>query len=236
MSETRLNCRQEEIIPVSELVWKSCIRDKAKFSTFSPMYNELFFTTEDKAIKDLKLLIHPQVMVAEGKEYTKEINKMMEAFRPRLNAIESYVEKADGQLTAAPADFGFKIIRNNISAGNKEGVVEHLEVLIQLVTRNQEAIRLQGLTEEAQTELETATTELDAYSIQKGTQIQDTGKLVIKYGKELKSLKSRIMSICKDGKIISAQTEPEKVKDYTFTQVLKLVRNAAPKGDTPPTV
>lgn len=234
MSISNFKCKQEEAIPIMELAWQSIMRDKAEFTAFSPVYSELFFTTQDKALKDLNLLVRPKVMEAESKELTKEVITKMEAFRPRLNSLESYVNKAAGEITAATSDFGFSTIRENISAHNKEGVVENMEILLQLVVRNQEALRLKGFLEAAQKELETATKELAATNLQKGTQILDTAKLVKKYNKEIKTLFEQISEVCKDGKIIFAKKAPEKVKDYTFTELLKLVRMAKPKKDTPP--
>lgn len=234
MSTNKVNCKQEEYVPVMELAWQSIIRDKVEFAAFSPIYDEELFTTKEKQINDVKHLLHPRVMEAEGKELTQEIINKMEAFRPKLNSLESYVNKAAGSLTAAPADFGFTTIRENISAHNKEGVVEHMGTLLQLVVRNQTAIRSKGLTEAAQTELETATKELESTNLEKGQQIQDTTKQVKKYNKEAKTLLSEIKDICKDGKIIFAKTAPEKVKDYTFSQILKLVRAAAKKDTNTP--
>jgi hypothetical protein len=235
MTTNKVNCKHEEYVPVMELAWQSIIRDKDEFTLFSPIYNEKFFDDKGKEIKGLKLLLNPRVMEAEGKEITQELIKKMEAFRPKLNFLESYVIKAVGSLTAAPADFGFSTIRENISSHNKEGVVEYMEILLQLVVRNQEAIRSKGFTEAAQTELETATKELESNSLHKGQQIQDTAKLVKKYNKEAKTLLSEIIGICKDGKIIFAKKAPEKVKDFTFAQILKLVRAAAKNDETPPT-
>ena len=227
MAETKFNCKQEEFIPIMEQAWRSINRDKAQFTLFATKYTDIYLTNTGKAITDLKLLIHPNVMVAEGKEYTKTVNKMMEDLRPSLNAVESYVIKAGGSLTAAPSDFGFTPIREEISAHNKEGVVDKLEALLQLIIRNLEPIQAQGFTEVKKTQFETEVANLATFSIDRGQQIQDTAKNIRKYNKELKTLMAEVMSICKDGKIIFATTAPEKVKDYTFTQLLKLVRATA---------
>lgn len=229
----KFNCKLEEIIPIVELIWLSVVRDRSKFEAFATMYNEDFFISNEDAIEALKILLQPQVMKAETKKMTQVVNKMMTDFRPKLNALESYVRKAAGSLTAAPADFGFKAVRKAISARNKEGVIDLMRVLLQLVERNAEVIAVKGFSAEAKAELETAFNTLDTQCLQKAEQIQNASKGIKKYNLELKTLLAKMMAVCNDGKIIFATTEREKIKDYTFTQLLKLVRGHGGGSITP---
>lgn len=169
-------------------------------------------------------LVAPKKLTGEMKKTTARIRVHFANARNLLNRLEIYINKAKKEnlpITIAPADFGIKAIRDQIQLRNDEGVVKGLRDLQKCLNENLAVLTLKGYSTTVQAELDTLFKNLSDDSIAQTKQKKDREKLVQDNMAELNDLWDIIGDVLKSGKTIFQEKGKLKVKDYTFSSVIK---------------
>jgi hypothetical protein len=122
-------------------------------------------------------------------------------------------------------DFGITLLRRKIRAKDAEGTLQNLR----LVTANMQTFKAplsaEGMTDELAVRLENTAASITADN-QKQYEISSARKELVQNNCYLlNDLFRRLTEICDIGKILYRKTAPLKAQEYTFSALIKQVRN-----------
>jgi hypothetical protein len=234
-----MKCRAEELPFLAEYARDNFIRDQSDFINNSPEYSENFLLKYDPQLKLVKEAVATSMLIAEQKAITGRIAKHYKSARNWVNKVENYAKKAGTTLNSSIEDFGFKGLRNEINMKNDEGTIKKFGELLQHADANKAALEAKGFTTAVRTSLKDF---IDAFEtdIKSQTRKIDERKDLVKgNNKEFTTLWNMVNDdILETGKVIYKELNKEKVKDYTYTELIKKIRLARKKeaeakpGDT----
>jgi hypothetical protein len=236
MEEPLFKCKIEELTFLAFFILVSFKRDKDDFIQFSPDYNDPFADNCQETINIVEELVAPQKLTGEMKMHTKQLTVHFTHCRNLMNKIERYLDKALQDkltLTMAPGDFGIKPVRDAVNSKNDEGVVKLLRVLQQNLTANQAALETKGYTAAVQAELKTLIKELSETSIGQTLKKNERAELVKNNMGQLNKLWFIIDDLMKTGKAIYKEKDKSKLKDYTYSELIKNVQMKRKQEDPP---
>lgn len=225
--ETSFNCRIEELPFLGRYVLISFNRDKDDFKSLSPKYDEAF---ADKFMAQISIVEHlesPAVVTGHIKTKTAELKSLYVKTRNILNRAEHYVVSAyegEAGLSLAPADFGFKAVRDEIRAKNSEGVFSSLKFVIENLKANMEVLEPEGYTESFRQEMDNLLQNLFNSRVNQVLKKRERAQLTHKNNEEFMKLWHLITSVLSSGKTIYKEVDKGKLRFYTFTHILKNVR------------
>jgi hypothetical protein len=227
-----MKCRTEELPFLAEYARDNFMRDKADFVNNSAEYDKNFLLKFDPQLKLVNEVAATSMLVAQQKAITKQIGKHYESARNWVNKVENYAKKASAALVTDIHDFGFKGIRNEIRVKNDEGVIKKLGEMLQHADANKMALEPKGFTPAFRTSLKTF---IDTFETDIKSQIRkiDERKSLVKNNKkEFETLWKMITDdILETGKVIYKEVNKERLKDYTYSELIKKVRLARKKEE-----
>lgn len=230
-----MKCRKEELPFLADYIRTNYVRDQLDFQNYSPDYEESFLERFDSELKIVKDVVATSKIIAEHKAVTKRIKVHYSNARNWTNKIEDYSKKASKSLTTNFADFGFKGLRKDINIKNDEGTILKFRELLQHVDANITALQSKGLTPAVRTSFVAFVNAFET-DIKGQTYKIDERKDLVKNNKNaFKTLyKTLSVDILQTGKIIYKEKDKEKVKDYTFIELLKKIRVPHKKEEEEP--
>ena len=238
MEDKQFKCRIEELPFLGVFLLTSFNRDKDDFIAFSTDYKEPFATTAKAKITLVEELINPKKLTGEMKKLTQKLRDGFTHCRNFVNKVERYLDKADTDkvvLTMAPADFGIKAIRDAVNLKNDEGAVLLLRTLQQNLADNLAVLATKGYTADVQTELKNLIKDLGDNSVAQTLKKKEREALVKNNMGQLNTLWLIMDNLMKDGKAIYKEKDKSKLKDYTYTDLIKdvqLKRKSQKEGDS----
>jgi hypothetical protein len=125
------------------------------------------------------------------------------------------------------ADFGLTSLRRKIRAKDMEGTLQNLRLVASNVLAYRNELTAEGLTDELIHRLEDAFTSITADNQKQYEMLSARKELVQNNLYLLNDLSRRLTEICNIGKILYRKTAPQKAKEYTFTNLVKQVRNVS---------
>lgn len=218
------NCRLEEIPVLCRYVLNYFERDQAEFIAYSPLYNATYKSDFELRLAAVDDLVTPYTVTGEMKKITVRIDGHYANLRTELNKLEKYAKLAGNGLTVHPDDLGFKLIRDQVQSRNDEGVIRLLKELLRNLKVNAEVLAPVGLTPAMLTDLEAFIKTFTADSMAQTTKLKDRTELTRENVKEINALYAIVTDVLETGKVIFKAKDKAKVRDYTFTDLLKLVR------------
>lgn len=227
MTETLFKCRIEELPFLGNILLQSFNRDKSEFIAFSPDYNDPFTTSYEAQIKVVSELVAPKKLIGEQKKITLRLNDHFTRTRNLMNKMQRYVEKAsdaNADLSLAVNDFGIKAVRNEVNSKNDEGVVLKLKMVRDNFAANRAVLEAKGYTTAVQGELDALINDIATDSLVQTQKIKEREQLVIDNMGQLNKLWLMIDDLLKTGKSIWKEKDKSRVKDYTYTDLIKSVQ------------
>ncbi len=229
----KYNCKDEELSTIGGYVLTSIRRDLAKFEVYSPKYNNegiKAFEQENNAVDEL---VNPKTEIADLKLITGELYSRINDIFDKAKRVEGYIVMSKGEVPISAKDFGIIALKQRTHAKDAEGVLQNARLVYANMQKYQESLAKQGLTAAMMNEFAA-----DIASISSGNQKQydmvGNRKAIVQANlDELNALAERIKEACTVGKILF-RGNTEKLKEYTFAELKKRVRNAnKPKKDDP---
>jgi len=227
MDDQKINCRIEELPFLARFILDSFNRDEDDFIAFSPKYKNPFAANALAQIALVEELINPKKLTGEMKQLTRKLGEGFTHCRNLLNKLERYLDMAASdklELTMAPADFGIKALRNEVNLKNDEGVVLKLRSLQQNLGDNVTVLVTTGYTLEVQTELANLIEDMSENSVAQTRKKKEREKLVKDNMGQLNKLWALAVDLMKSGKAIYKEKDKGKIKDYTYTELIKDVQ------------
>jgi hypothetical protein len=239
MRTTKMPCRHEELPFVADYAHDYYVRDEADFKAFSPVFGSAFLLKYDPQAKLVSELIAPSVILAQQKAITERIEKHYSTARNTVNKIERYAELADKDnlLKTSISDFGFKKIREDLKNHNDEGVVAKLNEVLQHCDTNSEAMIAKGFTSAVHQETASFIQTFTADVKDQKRKMDEREKLVKDNLGQFDILWDMVSNILNTGQVIYKEKNKDKVKDYTYSELIKKVHQKRKENgdDLPPT-
>jgi hypothetical protein len=227
-------CKIEELPFLGAITHEYFIRDKQDFIRFSPVYNDPFAANLLAQNKRVDELVSARKITAEMKRMTQKLAADFTRARNALNKIERYVTMAevDGlPLKIAAVDFGISEARVNLAKKNDEGVVLNLNVIRKNIQDNMSILEDKGYNADIQNELDTLIKDITSDSLAQTMKKKERQELVRNNIGELNKLWKIIDDILKTGKSIYKGKDDQKVRDYTYTELIRNVQIRRQKED-----
>lgn len=219
----KIKCRIEEVPAIGGFVINS-MTPLADFTGYSSDYNAAFVTQASTDQLAIEALINPKQLTAELKVITKRIYTNQDNLRPKIDALEGYINRATG-LTMGKKDFGISAVRTKNNNGDIEGLVSALSFLISnvSVSANLTAIQAKGYTAAQHTALIAIKDSFKSDNIAQNTKINERNNKVISNYIKINAFWDKIVDICDVGKRIYKSTAPNRLDDFTMAKLKKRV-------------
>ena len=221
------SCKSEELLPLSKFTLFSLKRDIAEFSAFSTTFNDEYVTQTEAMINNVENLLEPQAEVLALNLIAKTMDAQLKECRLWMQRMEGYLKllKNVPQITAA--GFGITALRRSIDNSDFEGVIAGMKILVTNVQNQLTPLLDSGMPDTVLPALQELLTSL-AGNRQKQFEIRSKRTALIQDNMNmLNELYLRMTEIYSIGKVLYRTTDPAKYAEYTFSKLLKKVRNAA---------
>lgn len=226
--------RQEEIPFFSSYLLISLKRDKVPFKTYSKKFDDVYIEKFEAQKTIVDKLINPFHLTAERKVITGLVQEDYSKIRNMVNKIEDYVKLTETPLTISAADFGIKGVRKELLSKNDEGIVSELKIVFKNTEDNKLALESAGYSTEISAEFSELIDSLKNDSIDQNLKLDSRIALTQENIKEINKLWRIMDQVLESGKKIAREAKNDLMhKDYTFTHVIKKVRQVR-NGEIPP--
>jgi hypothetical protein len=221
------NCKDEELSVICGYAAFSLKRDLADFSNYSPRFDLKYVEEFDAKITVVTELVNPKSETAEKKAITTRLYATINGLTDPVNRLEGYIKLAKDRIPVSIADFGITLLRRKIRAKDTEGTLQNLRLVIASIQAYKEPLTAEGLTGEFVLHLENVAASIAADNQTQYEILSARKELVQNNLYLLNDLFRQLTEICDIGKILYKKTMPQKVQEYTFSSLMKQVRNVA---------
>lgn len=217
-------CKDEELVLIATFTHFSFKRDVADFSAFSPKYNTEFATQLEAQVELITNLVQPSTEILAKKIITNSIDTICATCSAKAQHLEGYLLIAKAQLPVSKNDFGLVAWRKAINKADIEAIINSLDVVIQNIEANLPALKAAGMSDQYVADLKTAHTQL-ASNRQQQFEIDSNRQAIVQNNlSALNDLFAQLKELYAIGKILYYNTNKAKYKEYTFTELLKKVK------------
>ena len=221
------NCKDEELPIICGYVAYSFRRDLADFTAFSPNFSNEYLIGFESKIKLIDELINPRLITVELKGITKELYDAMNSLIDPINRVAGYMKLAKSEITITEKDFGLTQLRQKAKSKDAEGVLQNIKIVNANLDKHKEVLSKHGLSDELINHFSTVA-ETVATNNQKQYEIINNRKSIVQDNLKLfNGLFNQFNEICNVGKILYKGKDILKLKEYTFTELKKRVRNVS---------
>ena len=223
-------CKDEELLFISIFVSLSFKRDLPEFTAYSPVFNQAYQATFDGKIAVLKEVVMPKFMVTERKVVTTRLHGTMDGLLGSARHLTGYIQLAKSGISIPLEDFGFAALRKAVNAKDAEGTFKSLQFVNANVAKFKDVLVAKGLSEEFVAGLISTAASIAAdKQLQYEYDTKATALLQSNVGgfNELNAQLTEILSV---GKILYTGKDSVKLKEYTFSELLKKVHRTSKPG------
>lgn len=218
------NCKDEELPVVAKFVAFSLKRDLADFTSYSPTFTTSYVTSFETKITLISDLVEPQAETLAKSLITARYTATMGGLNGTINRISGYIKLAKPVLNITDAGFGLTALRNSIKKNDVEGTIANLHIVLTNINTYKAPLAAQGLTDELNSGLTAASQSL-ADDKQQQYEITSNRRSIVQNNVSLlNDVYNQIAEINTVGKILYKGIDAAKLSDYTFTNLLKKVR------------
>ncbi|WP_461629057.1 hypothetical protein [Labilibaculum euxinus] len=215
--------RQEELPVVGEILLQLFLRDREKFSNFSPEFNDEFVTDFQNRIHRVADLTQSKTQTAEIKKITSDLYSGLDAILHKLELIAAYTQRANKLMLVKASDFGVKEAKKMIRIRNVEGYCAKAKIIQQNIAKNLEVLKEKGYKDSLSTELEQMTQKVYDLNLLQEQKTSERKQLVVDNNAELNLFWKQLSDISKTGKMLMKEDE-SKAADYMFSCLIHKVR------------
>ena len=233
------NCKNEELPVLCGFCAISLARDLGDFAAYSPLFDANYLTTFKSKIDLLQELVHPKSETVALKVITEQMHKSLDDLIAPINRVQGYLGLAGEQIPISASDFGLTQLRRSVRSRDVENALNCLQTVEAHLRKYQNELTAKGLTDALMGQFSEASVLLAEEKNRKYTLVSGRAAIVQGNLGLLKELYNQLSEICRVGKILYKQTDGAKLKDYTFSQMMKQVKRVtkpAPAKITPQSV
>lgn len=231
-SNRNFNCKNEELPVICRFNVFSLKRDQPDFLGYSPIFGDGFIAGYEKQIDDVSELVQPKAEMAAQKVITDRLHSTIDSLTVPANHLTGYINMCNGELKITPEGYGLAALRKCIRAKDPEGVMQNLNLIIANNNKYNDVLAGKGFKPELAARFTDASVAIAADK-QAQYEMMSNRKLIVQNNMGiLNALNDTLTQVLSIGKILYADTDPAKAKEYTFTQLLKLVHRASKPDST----
>lgn len=228
------NCKDEELVPISRFILFSLKRDQADFLAYSSIFNPDYVTELEAKIAAVSDLLEPQSETLAKKLTTERLYTTFNGLMDPLNRLSGYLMLAQKSLNITPTAFGITDLRKSLNGKDAEGISKNIRLVLKNIATYKAALTLQGLTQEL---IDGLTAAMESIIADKQQQYEITINrkgIVQNNGATLNGLYEQLTDVTTIGKILYKTTDKVKLSEYTFSDLLKKVRQVSKNETTKP--
>jgi len=162
--------------------------------------------------------------------FTAEIKAQYDALPELLNRLEARVRRAEG-LTVPAKKFGIGDAREARNQDDKEDLAGDLKTLLQNLAANKEALEQKGQKAADTQKIQDLYDALVASSTSQGTNTSTQRQLTQANVQTINALETLMQHLFDDGKALYGRSDKARSKDYTYSDLMKLVRREQAEQD-----
>ena len=226
------SCKNEELLPISKFTLFSLKRDIADFSAFSTIFNEQYVTETESFITQVENVLEPKNETLALKLITQEIDQLLIQLQQILLTTEGYLKLLKKELKITPAAFGISGVRKSLNNGDVESILQGIKVLSANLQHHAAPFEQKGMPATIFQNLQELQTAIGEKK-QKQFEIKTARAAIVQDNLTIfNTLYLRLTEIYNIGKVLYKTTNPAKYDEYTFTKLIKKVRNTrSPKSN-----
>lgn len=212
---------------VAKFVAFSLKRDLTDFTAFSPIFTTNYVTIFETKITSIADLVEPLTETLAKSVITARYTATLKGLTNSVNHLSGYIKLAKAELNITDAAFGLAALRKSISKNDVEAAIDNLHFILANIDTYKVPLVAKGLTDEF---IETLTVALNSMSEDKQKQYEITSNrrsIVQNNLSLLNDVYGQITEINSVGKILYKANDAAKLADYTFTDLLKKVRQVS---------
>ena len=212
--------KNEEALHVAGCVFDSFKRDITDFQGFSSQFNEAFTANFESKITELKDLIEPVALTNALTNVTKalytKINKTIDV----INRLDGYITFGEKNLIGKPGDFNLHAVRVPLHHKHVEGSTLSVSVTPDAITKNQAVLEAAGMPKTFAKELTDLRDQITAAHLEQKQKLDERKELVVKNKAQIGEVLTLVAFVNKFGKLIYKRNNPDKLKDYTLSEIV----------------
>lgn len=225
------NCKDEELIPICKFTAFSVKRDLEEFSSYSPLFKKAYTDNYENMIAEASEIVEPESETILMKQATARINSNMDLVNDLMNKVGGYLSLSRKDINQTDAQFGLAAVRKSIKSKDAEGVTASLNIVSSNIQVYKTVLMAVGLTEETINTLKSLSVQIAEDKQQQYQTFVNRKAIVQNNLSKLNDLYAVQSEICNIGKILYKSTDKVKLAEYTFSELLKKVRQVS-KADT----
>ena len=226
------SCKNEELPVLGRYLLFSFGRDLIEFNTFSPVFNDEYVKQFEQRIAKVDDVTEPKTEMAQQKALNEKITTNINDLRDPLNRFEAYVNLSLSELPISADDFGIAELRKGIKSHDAEKIIKSLHTINTMASTHFEVLSKYGFRQDMIQLFNTTANTLSAdvqtlykITVQRRTLIQNNQSSF----NELYEQMNEIMNI---GKVLYKNSNPTKLKEYTFSELSKRLGNSSRSTNT----
>ena len=220
-------CKNEELPVVCGFGATSLARDLGDFTAYSPLFDAAYQAAFKTKIDVVAELVQPLSETVELKVITERMYQTLDDLIAPINYLAGYLKLAGKEVPVSAHDFGLLQLRKSVRSRDVESVLTLLHTVDGNIRKYKKALTTKGLTEELIARFAAAGKQLADDKNRKYALVSNRAAMVQKNMGLLNDLYDQLTEICRIGKILYKQTDPAKLKDYTFAKMMNQVRMSA---------
>jgi uncharacterized protein YjaG (DUF416 family) len=226
MTERIYHGKSEEIPVIGNYLLSVLKEDFPEFMAYLPkVFTDEFIPGFEKKITEVNNLLNPQEETVALKNTTAQLYSTMDSLKELANKVSGYLKFTKGVVPVSAKDFGLTPLKQKAHVKDAEGVLKYLRIVINNLQKYRQQLTEHGLTEEVIQSFSQAVTSIENEN-QKQFEILNKRKKIVDNNIHLiNDLYKTIMEICYVGKTLYKGKNDLKVKDYTYSELKKKVRN-----------
>jgi hypothetical protein len=217
-------CNNEELPVIGGFVSFNLKRDLIDFTAFSPKFAGNYVIDFDAKIKKCSELVTSKEETTKLKVITNRMYVTMDNLTGHITSLIIYIKMAKTDIPISVADFCIPPLRKAIRKRDAEAVLQNLHIMNNCITQYKDTLTKQGLSESVINLFASAIVSIHDDN-QRQYEIVSNRKELVQNNMELfNDLYADIIEICEIGKAMYRGKDAKKIKDYTFSELMKQVR------------
>ena len=212
--------KNEEVLHIAGFVLDSYKRDINDFKAFSSQFNEAFTANFEAKVSGLKDMIEPTALSNALTAATKALYAKFHNAADVLNRLEGYITFGEKNLVGKPGDFNLHTVRKHMHGRHVEGFTLSLSVTLDAIAKNQAPLEGAGMPKTFAKDLTDIRDQITAANLEQKHKLDERKELVVKNQAQINDLMTLVSFVNKFGKLIYKRSNPDKLKDYTMTDLL----------------
>ena len=227
-------CTAEEVSPLANIMAASMLTDIVWFGGHSTKFTPAFAASMVEDAAACNALITSDTLTQRIRILTRTIGTKCDELSIKVNHANNYIHMVEPtDLNVDVNSMGVTPLRATLNNGNTEGVVKDARVLINNVQANITVLEPVGLTPAFLTEFIELVDEIETLGNEQTDKKSKRNRNTEAYIGQFNELWTKVKLVLATGKALFQGVDDVKLRDYTYSVVIKRIRAAGRNPITP---